>query len=104
MLKDNAYRIKSFSVDAVISCILGSLSLMAMLVSVILSYRYDGEGPAVVGLIGIAGLLFALCGVVFGKESWNSQEGGLLMKRIAIILNVISLGIAVILYIVGWVV
>lgn len=100
----NAYSVKSVSSDAVISCVLGGISILCMVGAVVASYRYSGDGPAVVGLLGIGSLIMALSGVGFSVAAWKSQDGGFLMKRVAMLVNVLPLVIAVILYIVGWIV
>lgn len=103
MLK-NAYSVKSVSSDAVISCVLGTLSIICMVGAVIASYMYNGKGPTIVGLLGIGSLIVAIVGMVFSLAAWKSQDGGFLMKRIAMFLNAIPLLIGIILYIVGWIV
>ncbi|MBQ4057516.1 MAG: hypothetical protein IJD40_01135 [Lachnospiraceae bacterium] len=100
----NAYSVKSVSSDAVISCVLGGISILCMTGAVVASYMYSGNGPAVVGLLGIGSLIMALSGIGFSVAAWKSQDGGFLMKRIAMILNILPLVLAVILYIVGWIV
>lgn len=102
-MKESVYRVKNISIDAVIACVIGSISICCMLVAVLVSYLYDGRGPAVVGLLGIGSLLLALVGIVFSVSSWKSVDGGLLMKRIAGIINLIPVLLAVVLYILGWV-
>lgn len=103
MLK-NAYSVKSVSSDAVISCVLGGISILCMAGAVWASYMYSGNGPAVVGLLGIGSLIMALSGIGFSVAAWKSQDGGFLMKRIAMIVNVLPFITAVILYVVGWIV
>lgn len=103
MLKNSAYGIRNYSVDAVISCVLGGLSVFSMIGAIVASYLYQGNGPAAVGLLGIAGLFLSVTGVSFGIAAWRSQDGGLLMKRVAILLNSIPLIIMVVVYILGWV-
>lgn len=98
----NAYSVKSVSSDAVISCVLGGISIVFMIGAVVASYMYSGKGPAIVGLLGIGSLIMALSGMGFSVAAWKSQDGGFLMKRIAMLVNVLPLAIAVILYIVGW--
>lgn len=102
-MKESAYRIKNISIDAVIACVIGGISICCMLGAVLVSYLYDGKGPAVVGLLGIGSLLLALAGIVFSVSSWKSVDGGLLMKRVAGIINAASLLFAVVLYILGWI-
>ena len=103
MMKESAYKVKNISLDAVISCILGGISVCCMLGAVITSYMYDGKGPAAVGLLGMGSLLFALTGIVFSVSAWKSVDGGLMMKRIGMIVNAVPLLLAVILYVCGWI-
>lgn len=100
----NAYSVKSVSTDAIVSCVLGGLSILCMVGAIVASYMYSGNGPAIVGLLGIASLIVAISGLGFSVAAWKSQDGGFLMKRIAMLLNAIPLLIAVILYVVGWIV
>lgn len=102
MIKESAYSVKSISTDAVIACVLAGLSLCCMLGAVLISYLYDGKGPAAVGLLGVGSMILAISGIIFTVCSWKSVDGGLLMKRIAGILNAIPLLIALVLYIWGW--
>lgn len=102
-MKESAYRVKNISADAVAACVIGGISICCILGAVLVSYLYDGKGPAVVGLLGIGSLLFALVGIVFSVSSWKSEDGGLLMKRIAMIINVMPLLFALILYVLGWI-
>lgn len=103
MMKDSAYSVKSVSTDAIIACVLAGLSLCCMLGAVLISYFYDGKGPAAVGLLGIGSLILAVTGIIFTVCAWKSVDGGLLMKRVAGILNAVPLLIAVILYVLGWI-
>ena len=98
----NAYSVKSVSSDAVISCVLGGISIVFMIGAVVASYMYSGTGPTIVGLLGMGSLIMALSGMGFSVAAWKSQDGGFLMKRVAMLVNVLPLAIAVILYIVGW--
>ncbi len=102
MLK-NAYSVKSVSSDAVISCALGAVAILFMVIAVVASYRYDGNGPAIVGLLGIGSLILSVNGMVFSIAAWKSQDGGFLMKRFAMFLNIIPLVVAFVLYVIGWI-
>lgn len=101
-MKESAYSVKSVSVDAVIACVLAGLSICCMVGAVLVSYVYDGRGPAAVGLLGIGSLLLAFVGIVFTISAWKSPDGGLLMKRIAGILNALPFLGALALYMIGW--
>ena len=103
MLK-NAYSVKSVSSDAVISCVLGTIALLFLVIAIIASYRYDGNGPAIVGLLGIGSLILSGNGIVFSVAAWKSQDGGFLMKRLAMLLNIIPLAVAFLLYVIGWII
>ncbi|MDE6433818.1 MAG: hypothetical protein K2L07_06260 [Lachnospiraceae bacterium] len=103
MMKESAYKVKNFSVDAIIACVLGGVSAVCMLGAVVISYFYNGYGPAAVGLLGIASFILSLMGITFSVHAWKSVDGGLLMKRIAMILNAVLLLITVFLYVWGWV-
>ena len=103
MMKESAYKVRNFSWDAVIACILAGISLICMLGAIVISYFYNGQGPAAVGLLGIGSLFTAFLGIIFSACAWKSVDGGLLMKRIDMILNVVPLGAALFLYILGWI-
>lgn len=103
MMKESAYKVKNYSVDAVIACVLGGVSAVCMSGAVATSYFYDGFGPAAVGLLGIASFILSLIGIIFSVYAWKSVDGGLLMKRIAMILNAVLLLVTVFLYVWGWV-
>ncbi len=100
----NAYSVKSVSTDAVISCVLGGIAVLCMAGAIVASYIYSGNGPAIVGLLGVGSLIVSISGLGFSVAAWKSQDGGFLMKRIAMFLNAIPLLVAFILYIVGWIV
>ena len=72
MLKESAYSIKSVSVDAIIACVLAGLSVCCLSGAVIMSYAYNGKGPAAVGLLGIGSFLLAMCMEVC--RWWNANE------------------------------
>ncbi len=103
MIKESAYSVKNISSDAIVSLVLGELSILSMVLAVIASYRYDGSGPAAVGLLGMAGLILSGCGIGFGISAWKSPDGGLLMKRIAIINNVLPFLFGIVFYVLGWI-
>ncbi len=103
MIKESEYSVNMVSKDAIIACVLGVLSILAMLGAVFASYRYDGNGPAVVGLLGIASLILSLSGIGFCIAAWKSADGGILMKKVVFVENVIPLLVAIAFYVIGWV-
>lgn len=102
-MKESAYKVKNFSMDAVVACVLGGIAIVCMLGAMLTSYLYQGRGPAAVGLLGIASLIMAVSGIVFSVCAWKSVDGGISMKRIAMVLNAVPLIIALMLYIIGWI-
>lgn len=101
-MKESAYKVKNFSMDAVVACVLGGIAVVCMLGAMLTSYLYQGHGPAAVGLLGIASLIMAVSGLIFSICAWKSVDGGISMKRIAMILNAVPLIIALLLYVIGW--
>jgi len=99
----NAYSVKSVSSDAVVSCVLGSIAILCFVGAVVASYMYNGNGPAIVGLLGIGSLILSLCGIGFSVSAWKSQDGGFLMKRTAMFLNAFPLLLSLIIYVIGWI-
>lgn len=102
MIKKNVYSVKSVSIDAVISCVLAGISFICQITAIIMSYLYEGKGPKLVGLLGFAGFLMAVTGIVFCRSAWKSPDGGIFMKRICGIVNVLLIISSVVLYIIGW--
>lgn len=102
-MKESAYKVKNISTDAVIACVIGGISICCMLCAVLVSYLYDGKGPAVVGLLGMGSFLLSLTGIGFTVSSWKSIDGGLMMKRVAGIINAVPFLLAVVLYVIGWI-
>lgn len=102
-MKESDYSISSISMDAVVACVFAGLSVCSIIGAIIISYVYDGDGPAAVGLLGIASLIMAVMGIVFTVNAWKSEDGGILMKKVAGAVNAIPLLIGIILYILGWI-
>lgn len=103
MLRDSAYRLKSVSVDAIVSCVLGAVAILCLIGAVVISYLYGGKGPAVVGLLGIGALMSAAAGIVFCVAAWKTEEGGLSLKRAALVVNGFPMLITIIFYVAGWI-
>lgn len=101
MIKKNVYSVKSISVDSVIAFVLAGVAVLCLVLSIIISYRYEGNGPRVVGLLGAGSFLASFMGVVFAKSAWNSPDGGVIPKRIALLLNLIILAGSMVFYLLG---
>ena len=103
MMKKNAYSVKSFSVDAIVSCVLAGISLVCQLTALLMSYSYAGKGPRIVGLMGIASFLMACSGLAFCRSAWKSPDGGVPIKRIAGLANGSMILVAVVYYVLVWI-
>lgn len=103
MIKESEYSVNMISKDAIIACVLGGVSIISMIVAIVASYKYDGNGPAVVGLLGITSFIMSLSGIGFCIAAWKSADGGILMKRIVFIENIIPFLVTIVFYILGWV-
>lgn len=62
------------SLGGVLSVILGSITILLSIVAIAISYANAGQGPLVVGALGIAAFLFDLCGLVIGLVSFKEQD------------------------------
>lgn len=102
-MKESAYKVKSVCKDAVISCVIGGISILLMILSVLISYLYEGKGPVMVGLLGIGSLMLAVGGLIFSVSAWKSTDGGFRMKQVSGFLNVIPIIMAVTCYVLGWI-
>lgn len=100
-MKESRYHVKSVSVDAVIACVLGVLSIACLFASILLSYHFEGRGPLVVGLLGIASLLSSVVGFIFSLNAWKSVDGKIIMKRVAILITTIPALLTIVLFLVG---
>lgn len=102
MIKKSVYSINKVSSDAVVACVMAGCSFLCIMSAIIISFLYDGKGPIWVGVFGIAAVMFSLTGVVFTVNAWKSEDGGLLMKKFAGIVNTIPFVCEIILYFIGW--
>lgn len=100
-MNESKYKLKSVSTDSVIACVLGGLSIMGLIVALIISYRFDGEGPILVGLLGSGSFIFSVIGFLFSLCSWRTVSGSLILKRIGSIATAAPAIFCVILFMIG---
>ena len=85
----------------VLSTVLGILSLIIFGVLAWLAYYLDGQGGIYLGSIGLLGIVFALCGVVFGLMGFAEDNVRYLFAKVGAILNGIMLTLWVFVILIG---
>ena len=76
---------------AIMSSILGAISLIAILYGIISSFYLAGEIPARYGAAGVLAMLYSLVGMVLAIYSFKLQESFHLFAVIGTVLNGICL-------------
>ncbi len=82
------------STDTIISYILGGLSGIFEILSIIKSIISRGQVERIYGVLMISAFLMSFTGIVFGFIGYHAEDGGVTSKKIAIYLNVIVFIIA----------
>ena len=95
------YSIANISVDAVIACSLGGVSLIATIASIIVSILQKGQAGKIFGYLCVAGFLLSICGIFFFVSAWRSEDGMITMKRVAGILTIVAFLLGLFLLMVG---
>lgn len=65
---------RTTSVGGVISIFLGIMAVVFVLAGVILSFMHKGDGPLVVGALGLAAFLFDVGGLAIGLLSFKESD------------------------------
>lgn len=90
---------KKHSHRAIMSVILGSISMISMLIVVYMTYKQDGEANAGYGVTGLLATLFSIVGLLLGIITAQEKVYYRLFPWLGIVLNTLVLaGIALILY------
>lgn len=84
---------------AIMSTILGIISIASLITVVFLSYRMDGEAPAGYGFTGILATIFSLTGLGLGIASFKEKDRYRLFPVLGILFNLLAIGsISLVLY------
>lgn len=62
------------SVGGVISVILGVIAIILVLTAIVMSFVYKGDGPMLLGALGVSAFLFDLGGLVIGLLSFRESD------------------------------
>lgn len=65
---------RHLSVGGVISIVMGSIAVVLVLIGIIMSFAYKGNGPLLVGALGISAFLFDVGGLVIGLYSFKESD------------------------------
>ncbi len=85
--------------DAIISLVLGVLSAIAIVVSVIMSIIKKGQAGEDAGIILLAALIMSITGLVFGLLALKSVEGGTNSKYTAVTISLVDMGLVLLFYV-----
>ncbi len=97
--KNYIFTNKKHSDKAIMSTILGMISIVSMGIVVYLAYSKGGEAPEGYGFTGLLATIFSIIGLVLGVNTVQEKESYRLFPWLGIILNLLSLGgIGLILY------
>ena len=101
MSKKNSYMFtsKQHTQKGIMSTILGVISLVTLVYTIIMSYLKSGDVPLQYGAAAMLVMIFAFVGIILGLISKTERDKFYLFAYIGIVLNVLALAvISVILY------
>lgn len=85
---------------AIMSTILGIISIAALITVVFLTYKKGGEAPAGYGFTGILATIFSLTGLGLGIASFKEKDKYRLFPVLGIVFNLLALGsLSLVLYV-----
>ena len=91
---------KKHSDKAIMSTILGMISLVSMGIVVYLAYTKEGAAPEGYGFTGLLATFFSIIGLALGVNTVQEKESYKLFPWLGTLLNLLSLGfIGLILYV-----
>lgn len=62
------------SVGGVVSVVMGIISIVLVTIGIVMSFVYKGNGPLVVGALGVSAFLFDVGGLVIGLLSFKESD------------------------------
>lgn len=88
--KTRSFSTDKQSVDAIISTVMGVLSLLVTMGCILESVKLNGNGPRLCGFLEASALVVAITGFVFGIISLKDEDAKNTFKRIGIITNFVA--------------
>lgn len=65
---------RTISVGGVVSIFLGVAAIIFAIAGVVCSFKFEGEGPLIVGALGLASFLFDAGGLAIGLLSFKESD------------------------------
>lgn len=97
--KKYIYTNKKHPQTAIMSTVLGTISLVSMTIVIYMTYLKNGQTQGGYGLTGLLSALFSIIGFVLGAKSLQIKDSFKLFPVLGTVINVIVLlGLAFILY------
>ncbi len=97
--KNFTFTNKKHSNGASMSAILGSISLLSMIIVICLAYQKGGETPHGYGMTGLFSTVFSLIGLCLGLLTLKNKENYRLFPWLGTIINgLVLIGIGFVLY------
>ncbi|MDR2042771.1 MAG: DUF6142 family protein [Clostridium sp.] len=91
---------KKHSEKAILSTVLGIVSILSLGAVVYLSYARDGEAPVGYGLTGILAAVYSVAGLLLGITTIREHDRYRLFPWLGLCLNLLALGaVSLILYV-----
>lgn len=82
--------------DTVISYILGILSVVFIILSIVKSIVSNGRVERIYGVLMMSALIMSVTGTLFGILGYHDEEGSFVGKKLAIIMNAAAFVVALI--------
>ncbi len=92
---------KSHATKGILATILGTISLVLMIVLVIISYSEKGDAGIYVGSIGLVAFVMAIIGLITGISSFKERERYYLFSKIGSLLSAMIIVLWIAIYIIG---
>lgn len=89
--KNYIFTNKRHSKRAVMSAVLGTISVLSLVAAVYLSYRKKGDVPGSYGAAALLAALFSLTGLILGLVTVREQNYYRLFLRLGFLLNLTAL-------------
>ena len=91
----------SIAFDTVVAFIMGGISLLIELSSIIVAIVTKGNIPGIFTMFYMIAILLSVVGEIFACIGKKAQEGSVKSKKLSILVNILSLVIIVALMIIG---
>lgn len=81
----------SIASDTIIAFVLGIISLIIEISSIIISFATKGHVPSIYGTLYLCAIIMSFTGLIFAGLGYKAFEGGLKSKWFSVMVNVVAL-------------